>query len=118
MTIIRWVILAFVFVVRTGFGFQFQSVGSVSGLMREDLVLSHAQIGTLIRVYMLPGVFFTWYYVAMAVGPAAGAGRDWTGSSSTPLLIAAGMYVAIIVVIMAFRSYAGRSSGVLGEGAS
>jgi len=58
MTINRWVILAFVFVVRTGFGFQFQSVGSVSGLMREDLAISHAQIGTLIGVYMLPGVFF------------------------------------------------------------
>ena len=59
------------------------------------------------------GVFFTWYYVAMAFGPAvAGAGRDWTGSSSTPLLIAAGMYVAIIVVVLAFRSYAARPDGV------
>jgi len=57
MTINRWVILAVVFVVRTGFGYQFQSVGSVSGLMREDLVISHAQIGTLIGIYMLPGVF-------------------------------------------------------------
>ena len=59
------------------------------------------------------GVFFTWYYVAMAVGPPmAGAGRDWTGSSSTPLLIAAGMYVAIIGVVLAFRWYVGRPSGV------
>jgi predicted MFS family arabinose efflux permease len=59
------------------------------------------------------GVFFTWYYFAMAVGPPfAGAGRDWTGSSSTPLLIAAGMYVAIIVVILAFRSYAGKPGRV------
>ena len=57
MTINRWVILAVVFVVRTVFGYQFQSVGSVSGLMREDLVISHAQIGTLIGIYMLPGVF-------------------------------------------------------------
>ena len=58
MTINRWVILAVVFIGRTSFGFQFQSVGSVSGLMREDLVISHAQIGTLIGIYMLPGVFF------------------------------------------------------------
>jgi MFS family permease len=62
------------------------------------------------------GVFFTWYYVAMAVlPPLAGAGRDWTGSSSTPLLIAAGLYVAVFVVIVVFRGYAGRASGVVGD---
>ena len=57
------------------------------------------------------GVFFTWYYVAMAIGPPlAGAGRDWTGSSSTPLLIAAGLYIGIIAVIFVFRSYARKPS--------
>jgi MFS family permease len=39
------------------------------------------------------GVFYIWYYVAMAVGPAvAGAARNTTGSTSTPLLIGAGLF--------------------------
>ena len=53
----RWVILAAVFTMRTAFGFQFQSVASVSDLLREDMVISHGQIGLLIGLYMLPGIF-------------------------------------------------------------
>ena len=38
-------------------GFQFQSVASVSPLLISDLGLNHAEIGTLIGLFMLPGVF-------------------------------------------------------------
>lgn len=38
-------------------GFQFQSVASVSPFLIHDLGLNYAQIGTLIGLFMLPGVF-------------------------------------------------------------
>lgn len=52
----RWILLVILFLVRTTFAFQFQSVGSLSTFLRDDLAISHAQVGTLIGLYMLPGV--------------------------------------------------------------
>jgi hypothetical protein len=52
----RWAILAILFVARTGLGLQFQTVGSVSGEIAADLGLNFMQIGTLIGVFMLPGL--------------------------------------------------------------
>lgn len=52
----RWILLVILFLVRTTFSFQFQSVGSLSPFLRDDLAISHAQVGTLIGLYMLPGV--------------------------------------------------------------
>ena len=52
----RWVALALIFVTRTSMGFQFQSIGSVGPLLVADLGLSYAQLGTLIGLYLLPGV--------------------------------------------------------------
>jgi len=37
-------------------GFQFQSIGSLAPLVVADLGLSYAQLGTLIGLYLLPGV--------------------------------------------------------------
>ena len=52
----RWVALAIIFVTRTSMGFQFQSIGSLAPLVVADLGLSYAQLGTLIGLYLLPGV--------------------------------------------------------------
>ena len=52
----RWAILAILFVARTGLGLQFQTVGSVSQEIAADLGLNFTQIGTLIGVFMLPGL--------------------------------------------------------------
>ena len=52
----RWVALALIFVTRTSMGFQFQSIGSLAPLVVADLGLSYAQLGTLIGLYLLPGV--------------------------------------------------------------
>ena len=52
----RWLILAVLFVVRTAMGFQYQSVGSVSSFLVEDLGINYAQLGALIGLYDLPGV--------------------------------------------------------------
>lgn len=40
----RWLILAVLFVVRTAMGFQYQSVGSVSSFLVEDLGINYAQL--------------------------------------------------------------------------
>jgi MFS family permease len=52
----RWLILAVLFIVRTAMGFQFQSVGSVSSFLVEDLNIDYARLGTLIGLYDLPGI--------------------------------------------------------------
>ena len=53
----RWLILTVLFVVRTAMGFQYQSVGSVSSFLVEDLSIDYAQLGALIGLYDLPGIF-------------------------------------------------------------
>jgi predicted MFS family arabinose efflux permease len=52
----RWIILAILFAARAATGFQFQSVGSVSHMLIQDLGLSYAQIGLLLGAYLLPGI--------------------------------------------------------------
>jgi len=63
----RWMILALLFVARIGLGFQFQTMGSVSGELAKDLDLNYTAIGSLIGLFMVPGVF-------LAI-PAGFAGR-------------------------------------------
>jgi predicted MFS family arabinose efflux permease len=52
----RWVMLALLFAVRAGLGFQFQVVGSVGDPLAADLGLSYAELGTLIGAFFLPGL--------------------------------------------------------------
>ncbi len=52
----RWSILGVLFVARTAMGFQFQSVASTAPLLIGSLHVGFATIGTLIGLYMLPGV--------------------------------------------------------------
>lgn len=52
----RWTILALLFVCRTSLGFQFQTLGSVAPALGSELGLGFAQIGTLIGLFMLPGI--------------------------------------------------------------
>ncbi len=52
----RWLILALLFVCRTGLGFQFQTLGSVADPLVAQLGFSQAEIGTLIGLFMLPGL--------------------------------------------------------------
>ena len=53
----RWWMLAFLCVSRIGLGFQFQTMGSVSDPVVVELLLNYTQIGTLIGLFMLPGLF-------------------------------------------------------------
>jgi predicted MFS family arabinose efflux permease len=52
----RWVMLALLFAVRAGLGFEFQVVGSVGDPLAADLGLSYAELGTLIGAFFLPGL--------------------------------------------------------------
>jgi cyanate permease len=53
---IRWRMLLVLFLARTAMAFQFQSVPSAGPLLVGDLGISFAQLGTLIGLYMLPGI--------------------------------------------------------------
>jgi len=52
----RWIILAVLTLARTAMGFQFQSVAAVSPLLVDQFQLSYAALGTLVGLYLLPGV--------------------------------------------------------------
>ena len=52
----RWLMLAMLFACRTGLGFQFQALGSVSPALVDQLGFNYTEIGTLIGLFMLPGL--------------------------------------------------------------
>jgi MFS family permease len=52
----RWQILIVLFLARSAMGFQFQSVGATAPFLIVDLHLDYAAIGSLIGLYMLPGI--------------------------------------------------------------
>ncbi len=53
----RWLILVLLFLTRIGLGFQFQTMGSVSSELVEELHLNYTEIGSLIGLFMVPGMF-------------------------------------------------------------
>jgi MFS family permease len=52
----RWAILVVLFVARLGVGNQFQSTGSVAPFLVQEFGVGYGQIGTLIGLYMVPGL--------------------------------------------------------------
>jgi MFS family permease len=52
----RWYVLGVLFLSRTAMGFQFQSVASSAAFLAHSLGIDYTEIGTLIGLYMLPGV--------------------------------------------------------------
>jgi MFS family permease len=55
----RWTALAVLTLARTAMGFQFQSVGAVSPLLVERLHLSNAELGWLVGLFSMPGIFLS-----------------------------------------------------------
>jgi predicted MFS family arabinose efflux permease len=53
----RWFFLALIFVARTALGFQFQTLGSVAPDLTKEFAFSYAEIGMLIGLFMMPGMF-------------------------------------------------------------
>ena len=52
----RWAMLALIFATRVGLGFQFQTMGSVADAVANRLALTSAETGTLIGLYLIPGL--------------------------------------------------------------
>ena len=52
----RWSMLAVLFLARTVMAVQFQTVGSTAPFLRHAFAIDFAQLGTLIGLYMLPGI--------------------------------------------------------------
>ena len=59
MVINRWLILGVLFVARFALGFQFQSVGSATPFVVEDFGVDYTNIGLLVGLYILPGLFLS-----------------------------------------------------------
>ncbi len=53
----RWLMLFILFVCRTAMACQFQSVASTAPFLIDALAIDFARFGTLIGLYMLPGIF-------------------------------------------------------------
>ncbi|MDP6822253.1 MAG: MFS transporter [Dehalococcoidia bacterium] len=58
------------------------------------------------------GIFYTWFYAFMALGPTvAGFGRDITDSADTPVLMSALAFVLVVPFLGAFRFFHARTPG-------
>ena len=55
----RWLILGVLFLARTAMGFQYQTIGSVAPSLIGELRIGFAEIGTLIGLYHISGVFLS-----------------------------------------------------------
>lgn len=53
----RWIVLALLFFARASMAMQFQSIPPISTLLVEELGFNFTQIGLLIGIWMLPGIF-------------------------------------------------------------
>jgi MFS family permease len=96
----RWLILAILFFARTTMGIQFQSVGAIAPILHDELGLDYAAIGTLIGLYMLPGVFVA--MPAGVIGGMFGARRVVIGGLAA--MIAGGLLMAATSHVMALAA--------------
>ncbi len=55
----RWLILGVLFVARSAMGFQYQTIGSVAASLTGELHIGFTEIGTLIGLYHVAGVFLS-----------------------------------------------------------
>ncbi|RZN10782.1 hypothetical protein CWO91_11285 [Bradyrhizobium genosp. SA-3] len=54
------------------------------------------------------GVYYTWYYAAMAILPAgAGLARDYAGSAAAPMAFAAVTVLLCVVALILFQTAQG-----------
>ena len=88
---LRWWILLLLFGCRVALGLQFQALGSVSGSLVAGLGFSYAKVGTLIGLFMLPGLL-----LALPVGYLGRWLADRTVVSVAFLTMAAGAALAAL----------------------
>lgn len=106
MTRNRWFILAVLFLARATMGFQFQTVGSMAPVLVDALAIDYAALGTLIGLYMFPGVF-----IALPGGVlGARLGTKTVVLAGLALMVAGGAIMGVTA------SFAGLSVGRLLSG--
>ena len=87
---LRWKILALLVAARIGLGVQFQTLGSVSEQLASQFHIDYTTIGSLIGLFMLPGLFLAL--------PAGWLGRymsDRTMAALGMTLLAAGGFIVV-----------------------
>ncbi len=117
----RWLMLFVLFVSRTAMACQFQSVGSTAPFLADSFATNFARLGTLIGLYMLPGIFMAvpggmlgqrfGTKNLMLVGLCTMAlGGMMMGASTSFLFIAAGRLVsgvgAVLINVLAAKMVA------------
>jgi len=85
--------------------------GALAGLPAGAMMALPAQVLRVENRGPGMGVFFTWYYVGMAVlTPVAGLVRDLTHLPGAPLAVAGFLEIAAILVLGLFRQFQRRSN--------
>jgi MFS family permease len=102
----RWRALAILTAARTSLGFQFQSVAAASPQLIGELGLSYADLGTLIGLYFLPGLF-----IALPAGALGRRFGDCRVALAGLLLMAAGAVLGSLA-----SGFAGLATGRLLSG--
>jgi predicted MFS family arabinose efflux permease len=69
----RWSVLALLFVIRIGFGIQFQAVSALSPLFLTYFHVNAADLGMMIGLYVIPGIILA--YPGSAIGQRFGEKR-------------------------------------------
>lgn len=85
----RWSILVVLFIARTGLGFQFQTLGSTSEHLIDELTLNYTQVGTLIGMFTIAGIL-----LSIPVGMALKLSTERVLSASGLLFLALGGFIA------------------------
>jgi len=109
----RWVALAVLFVARSSFGYQFQSLASSATSIEAELQIGYAAIGTLIGLYTIPGAFLS------LPGGVLGArfGDRTVGVAGLVLMIGGGLLMCVgdsVFPVTAGRLISGAGSVLFG----
>ena len=87
----RWWVLLVLCVSRLGLGFQFQTMGSTSESILSEMGLNYTEVGTLIGLFMLPGMF-----LAIPAGYSARFASDRWLTGVGLLLLGLGGVLAVV----------------------
>ena len=101
----RWLMLGVLFIARTVMGCQFQTVASTAPFLADAFGINFAQLGTLIGLFMLPGIFialpggvlgqrFGAKHVVLAGLLLMAAGGALMAAGSSFLVLAAGRLIS------------------------
>ena len=109
----RWLVLAVLAFARIAMGFQFQAVASVSPFLVDEFGIDYASVGTLIGLYLLPGIVLAlpggflgrrFGEKRMVLGGLAlmAAGGAVSGLGTSYAMLVAGRFITGVGVVLQF----------------